>query len=101
MKTACIALCAVLLLAGCQGSSPSDLRPPVSAQCGDRCFVPCVEEDGDTGIRWDGSPVEAEAWDRLASDVTVPLADRLRVCDQHRQDCVDCIERLKKSGVIQ
>lgn len=101
MKTACIALCAVFL-AGCHGGSGTTKEPPaVLAQCEDAvCRAPCVGEDGDTGIRWDGSPVDPAAFDALLDDVIEPLAGKLRTCETRRKACVQCLDRLKEAGVI-
>lgn len=101
MRTSWIALCALVLLTGCPGPAQDEIRPPVAAQCEDRCFEPCLKEGEDTGIRWDGSPVEAEAWDRLVDGGLFPLADKLRQCEVNRRACTQCLDRLKKAGVIQ
>lgn len=102
MKLLYAVLCAFLLVGCGKGSGTTKIPPPVSAQCDDAlCYAPCVDPDGDTGIRWDGSPVDPAAWDSLASDVTVPLADRLRQCEVRRKACAQCLDRLKAAGVIQ
>lgn len=92
-------LIACAALGGC--SNAGSTKPPaVLAQCDAICYVPCVTDDGDTGIRWDGSPVDAAAWDALADRTTLALGDALRVCDTHRKACVQCLNRLEANKVI-
>lgn len=101
MKTACIALCAVLLM-GCNGGSGTrEIAPPVQAQCEEtQCRNPCVGEDGDTGVRWDGTPTDPAAFDALVDDVVEPLADLLRQCEVRRKACQQCLDRLREADVI-
>lgn len=87
-------------IAGCTTVGKLIPRPPVLAQCNVLCATPCVEPNGDTGIRWDGSPVDPKAWDALADQTAPALADRLRVCETHRQACTQCLDRLEQQGVI-
>jgi hypothetical protein len=101
MKTSWIALCAVFLV-GCHGGSGSrETPPPVQAQCEEtQCRNPCVSEDGDTGIRWDGSPTDPAAFDALVDDVVEPLVEKLRQCEVRRKACEQCLDRLREAGVI-
>lgn len=102
MKTACIALCAVFLVACSQGSGSTKMPPPVAALCDDAvCRNPCVGEDGDTGIRWDGTPTDPAAFDALVADVVEPLGAKLRSCELARKSCQQCLDRLIEAGVIQ
>lgn len=102
MKLLYAAVCALLLVGCGKGSGTTQIPPPVAAQCEDAlCYAPCVTPEGDTGIRWDGSPVSPEAWDALADQVAIPLADRLRQCETRRKACAQCLDRLKAAGVIE
>lgn len=91
---------ALSALPGCATVAKLVPREPILAQCDAKCYTPCVAADGDTGIRWDGSPTDPAMFDRLADQVTLPLADRLRACDVNRQACTQCLDRLKSAGVI-
>ena len=98
-------LAMLVLLIGVAGCKPDAVRtdpaPPVAAGCSSLCETPCVGADGDTGIRWDGSPVDAAAWDALADRTTFLLADALRQCETHRRACAQCLDNLREQGVIQ
>lgn len=101
MKTAWIALYAVLLVGCAQGSGSTKQPPPIAAQCEETlCRNPCVGEDGDTGIRWDGTPTDPAAFDALLGDVIEPLGEKLRTCEERRRSCVQCLDRLREAGVI-
>lgn len=98
--TRLIAAALVLVLGACQSARPPDRAGAVAAQCNPICYAPCVAEDGDTGVRWEGDPAHAEAWDVLGEQVTEQLAAKLRSCDVRRRACVQCLERLQRAGVI-
>lgn len=89
----------LLLLTAC---GKEYVRPdPVNAGCDQQCFVPCVKEDGDTGLRWTANPDDASAWDALYDEITNPLAAMLRTCEVRRRSCVQCLQHLKDEKVIQ
>lgn len=101
MKLLYAALCAFLLVGCGHGSGSTKIPPPPSAQCEDAlCRAPCVGEDGDTGIRWDGTPTDPAAFEALADEVTMALADALRQCETRRKACDQCLDRLDAAGVI-
>lgn len=84
---------------GCQKYAATK-REPVAAQCNPICHESCLGANGDTGVRWDGSPVDAKSWDALVSETTFALADKLRVCETRRKACDQCLERLEREKVI-
>jgi hypothetical protein len=97
-------LCFVLavLVAGCAPTRGTFVRPaPIAAGCHPACYQPCIGEDGDTGIRWDGSPTDPAAFDRLTEEVLPALVEKLRTCEQRRKSCDVCLTRLDDAGVIQ
>lgn len=75
-------------------------RDPIPAQCNAICYTPCVDEDGDTGIRWVGNYTDPKLWDSLSEDVTIPLAEKLRQCETRRKACEQCLDRLEEQKVI-
>lgn len=88
------------IIGGCTGNVRSNDPPAPVLACDAKCFAPCTGTDGDTGIRWDGSPVDARMWDVLAGEVVPQLADALRECEVHRKACAQCIQRAKDAGVV-
>ena len=95
MRHAVLAFVAVLL-AACTHVPAR----PVPAQCNVLCFDPCTGQDGDTGVRWEAGPSDAEAFDTLGGAVVPALAQRLRQCDVRREACVQCLRRLDEAGAI-
>jgi hypothetical protein len=92
----------VLVTAGfgsCGGGVRTD-RAAVDAHCESICFMPCVTEDGDTGVRWDAEPGDAAAFDALGGEVVPLLGEKLRTCEVRRRACATCLERLEREGVI-
>lgn len=73
----------------------------VNASCDSACFTACTGKGGDTGIRWDGTPVDPAAWDLLAGAVVPDLIDALRTCESSRAACATCLGNLREQGVIQ
>lgn len=98
MSRLLLILVVLALLTGCPGQKPQ-VRP-VQAQCADVCYVPCVDDAGDTGVRWDGDATDPAAWDGLADDVIAALSGKLRTCDVGRRACTRCLDRLEAEGVI-
>lgn len=98
MRTVLVTVVAVFLLTG---ATCSRSTRPVPAQCNQICFLPCVSENGDSGVRWEADPNKPNAWDGLGGDVVPALADKLRSCDVRRQACVQCLRRLDKAKVIE
>lgn len=94
--TRIVILLAALVLAGCNSAATL----PVPAQCNPLCFHPCTVGT-DTGVRWEVDPDAAAAWDTLAGEVVPELADRLLVCEMHRQACGQCLQRLDKARIIE
>jgi hypothetical protein len=78
-----------------------DAPPPVVAQCDAMCYLPCVDEHGDTGVRWEGEPDKADTLDALGGEVVPQLAEKLRTCETRRKACALCLDRLQHEGVIQ
>lgn len=105
LATVLAVLGALVLIVGLTSCAPRPVLPakpvPVVASCSSLCTTPCIADNGDTGIRWDGSPVDANAWDILAEHVTLTLVDKLRVCETQRRACVRCLDSLRARGVIQ
>ena len=87
------------LLTAC-GSVPAKAPPPVFT-CPDACETPCVGADGDTGLRWEGNPEDAAAWDELGGSVLDQLIQKLRTCEVNRKTCAKCIQNAKDQGIIQ
>ena len=95
-----VILALAIILSSC--NTVRSVKPdPALAQCNSVCFVPCVKPDGDTGIRWDGTPTDPAMFDRLADEVALPLGEKLRVCETRRKACEQCLKRLEDNGVIQ
>ncbi|MGH8081883.1 MAG: hypothetical protein ACREP7_15015 [Lysobacter sp.] len=92
-----LAIVACLVLAAC---TTGQHRGPIAAQCNPVCFDRCVDEQQDTGIRWDADPQDASAFDALAGEVVPALTGKLRTCDVRREACAQCIERLERRGLI-
>lgn len=90
----------LIFVVGCK-SAPT-IPPPPSFTCNSMCLIPCVDADGDTGLRW-SSPTgsDPEAWDLLVEDVLAPLVEKLRVCEVRRNTCAQCLRDLKSEGIIQ
>ena len=101
-KTIVIMLCVVvlILLSGCGSITKLVKRDPIPAQCNAICYLPCVDEDGDTGIRWVGNYTDPKLWDALSEEVTLPLAEKLRQCETRRKACEQCLNRLEQEKVI-
>jgi hypothetical protein len=93
------AVLVVLLLAACKEQAAKP-EPPANG-CSSLCFTPCVEKDGDTGLRWVGDAYASETWDALSEGVTVTLADKVRECERRRAACHMCLDRLSNEGVTQ
>ena len=90
-----------LLISGCSPARGTWVKgEPALSQCDAKCYAPCVSENGDTGIRWDGAPTSPEAFNRLTEDVIPGLADKLRACEVNRKACDQCLQRLEAEGVI-
>jgi hypothetical protein len=92
--------CFFAAIAGCTTVGKLVPRAPVLAQCDALCTTSCLAPDGDTGIRWDGTPVDAKAWDALAGETVPALTDKLRTCERHRKACTQCLDRLEQQKVI-
>lgn len=97
MRTVLVTVVAVFLLTG---ATCSRSTRPVPAQCNPICLLPCVAENGDSGVRWEADPSDPAAWDALGGEAVPALADKLRVCEVRRQACVQCLRRLEKAKVI-
>jgi hypothetical protein len=92
----------VLVTAGfgsCGGGVRKD-RAAVDAHCDSICFVPCVGDGGDTGVRWEGDPQDPHAFDALGGEVVPVLGEKLRTCEVRRRACAQCLEHLQHEGVI-
>lgn len=100
MIRAMLVLALVAALAACQAGVPARPPGPVTAHCDALCFAACVEADGDTGVRWQGEPVDPAAWDALGDDVVDQLTQKLRSCEVRRRACVQCLDRLERERVI-
>lgn len=88
-------------LTGCSGTPIKADKQPVVAQCDAKCYVKCVEDNGDTGVRWVGNYTDPKLWDSLAkTDVLEPLVTKLRQCEVNRKACEQCLDRLEKEKVI-
>lgn len=98
MRTVLVTVVALFLLTG---ATCSRNTRPVPAQCNQICFLPCVAENGDSGVRWEADPYNPAAWDDLGGEVVPALADKLRVCEVRRQGCEQCLKRLDKAKVIE
>ena len=86
------------LMGGCKHAP---IKPPAAfAQCDAICYTPCVDDKGDTGVRWVGDPNQAGTIDALGEAVVPSLTDKLRTCDTRRVACVQCLNRLETEGVI-
>lgn len=85
-------------LTGCARNPPIPHRAePVPAQCDSLCYQPC-----DVRIPpWQPTdPDSPAAWDELPDQVLIPARLRLWTCEQHRQACERCLDRLREAGVI-
>lgn len=90
----------VVVLSGC-GLIPQRYKSePVPAQCDAMCYVPCIGKDGDTGIRVEGSPYNAQTWDEIGELLSGPVREKIEQCDVRRESCVKCLQRLNKEKVI-
>ena len=91
----------IAALTACKTTPPTD-TPPVVADCDSKCYEPCVDEQGDTGIRWSVPDyTDPKAWDELGNWVVPSLEDKLRACEVNRKACTKCLDSLQKHGVIQ
>lgn len=97
---AVLLLAVAVLLAGCGAMDQFVKRNAIPSQCNAICYTLCVKENGDTGIRWIGEYTDPNAWDNLGRDTTTEIADKLRVCEQRRAACVQCLNRLEEQKVI-
>ena len=89
-----------MMLAACQTKGVPVTPPPFPAQCDAKCFVPCVKENGDTGIRIQGDPNVASTFDEIGTTAGTVFAATLRQCEVNRKACVQCLDRLERAGVI-
>lgn len=87
----------VIALAGCSTAPRAGAIP---ALCDARCFIPCVDGRGDTGVRWESAADDPAAFDALGESVIPALSDKLRGCELHRQACNQCLRRLHNAGVV-
>lgn len=95
-----VTLAGLLSITGCTKNVRPAKREPALAQCNAICYQPCTKENGDTETFWDGVPNDPIAWDKLAGETLPLLANKLRVCEQSRKACAQCLDRLEKEGVI-
>lgn len=89
----------LLLLTACR-TDPIRPEPP-TLSCPDICKVPCVAENGDTGVRWEADPADPDAFDDLAGNVIDALTQKLRRCEVSRATCHKCLNNLRDQGIIQ
>jgi hypothetical protein len=68
---------------------------PIEAQCDAMCFVECKST-----AKWNASPADPAAFDKLAGETVPALREETRQCDVHRKACVQCLLRLERHGVI-
>lgn len=95
-----LAFASLLVIATSGATCQRRAAVPVPAQCDVVCFIRCVQEDGDTGIRVTGDPDAPETIDELGEITTVTLPTMLRTCDARREACAQCLRRLERAGVI-
>ena len=86
-----------VLLAGC--SPKPGIKPvldPVDLRCHPACAEPCS-----LSARWDPlDPSNPAAWDQLVTEVLVPLATQLKVCETRRASCAACLDRGRQLNII-
>lgn len=89
----------LLALAACSKAIP--VKPQsFPAQCDAKCYTPCVDDKGDTGVRIQGNPASANTFDEIGEVAGTVFAMTLRRCEVNRKACVQCLERLERAGVI-
>lgn len=100
MRIAIIVL--ALLLTGCPRWI---VKPdPVPAQCDALCYVDDkTDEDSSCAsrARWDGDYKDPKAIDGLIYGTVPALRKETWTCGVRLRACQQCIERLKKAGVVQ
>jgi len=90
-----ILLAVITLLPACR----DDVRPTaVPENCDALCRTPC---NLIVPIWTPQDPDSPDAWDSYPEQVTSPVVGQLNQCELHRQACVQCLDRLKKSGLTQ
>ena len=91
-------LIACLVLAGtsCGMFQRAVKADPVNEQCDASCRLPC---DATVPLWRPTDPDDPKAWDEYPKAVVLPLVDKIEACDVQRQECVKCLDRLKKAGV--
>ena len=103
MKRLILAMLAVMLLSGmsCQKFIRADAAP---AQCDAMCYVDDkTDEDSSCASRakWEGSPADPAAIDALIYGTVPALRKETWTCGVRLKACQQCIDRLKKAGVVQ
>lgn len=87
-------------IAGWSCSSVPVKSGPVDPDCLPIGFEKCTTDDGDTGVRWEGDPNQADTIDALGEAVIPALADKLRACEIRRKALQQCLQRLEAQQVI-
>lgn len=90
----------VALLSACGQDYKSTKPEAVVAHCDQICYMPCTDERGDTGLRWEGDPDDARTLDKLDDEVIPLLKEKLDVCETRRQACTKCLDNLESQKVI-
>ena len=94
-RTAALALCGAL--AACaQPVVPTPPPQPPLAQCDAACWQQCAAD----GIQYDPAPGTTDAIGNLIDQVVIPLRGRIEQCDAARLACQQCIDRLRRAGVV-
>jgi hypothetical protein len=95
-----IALLAFVLL-GCQTAPARIVDPPVppplAVFCSAECLTSCVPE---AWPQWTHQADDPKAWDALGAQVIAPLRQYVLQCDAARADCVACLRRIERIGLI-
>lgn len=84
------------LLAGCAQPVIQQPPEPPIAQCEAVCWTPCNA----SGIAFAPAPETTDAIGDLVQQVVIPLRGRIEQCEVSRLACQQCIDRLKRAGVI-
>ena len=101
MKRLALIVVAVMLLAGCpRWVVKADAAP---AQCDAMCYVDDKTDEASScasRAKWEGSPADPAAIDALIYGTVPALRKETWTCGVRLKACQQCIERLKKAGVV-
>lgn len=97
-KTLLVLLAVPFLTAGSCSTLGGFIKPsPVPENCDAKCRLPCTV---DPNIQYRGASPNESAFDELVRQVVIPLRGELDRCEvEHRQACVQCLDRIKAAGL--